>query len=56
MPEFSNLDEFQPLKVDNIFVNSADPDVIPHCAALRLGLHCSLNYPVAKVFSYNTGT
>ena len=56
MPEFSNLDEFQPLKVDNIFVNSADPDVIPHSVAFRLGLRCFLNYPVYKVFSYNTGT
>ena len=35
------------LKSDFVFklANSVDPDKMPHYAALRLGLHCLLNYP-----------
>ena len=31
---------FLSLNIDFVFVNSADPDEMPHEAAFHLGLHC----------------
>ena len=51
---FSNYDVYLSLKIIFILANSEDADVLPHSAAIHLGLHCMSKYPF-RGFQYNKG-
>ena len=51
---FQNNNLSLSLKIDFVLANSADPDEIPHYAAIHMGISCLSKYPI-RVFWFQKG-